>query len=183
MQHWAEFLFLLGLGVLIYLVRGIPVYINKKAENLAQKEDLRKLTEIAESIRAQFNRLNVVHRVQFEAEFKAYQALWSAAHDAVVAFIRWQSLTFETTTAEVIAFGEAQLAFANALKRNEPFIPEIVLREFKGLDELFVDVKIDYQSGLPTLPPAKSKGRTAIEEAEHRCVTAIKQRLSEILII
>src|SRR5438552_393707 len=105
----------IGVGLLVW--KYLPAYLSKKAENLATKEDLQRLTEIAERIRSAFAQVNTVHKVQFEAEFQAYQALWSAAHDVVVAHIRWQSLTFQTTEATVTAFGEAQLAFANAVKR------------------------------------------------------------------
>ena len=80
-----------GLGVLIYVVsKALPAYLAEKGKNVAAKKDLKRPTEIAERIRSQFAQANVVHRVQFEAEFQAYQALWSAAHDAVVAYIRWR---------------------------------------------------------------------------------------------
>jgi hypothetical protein len=184
MPDWTQFLLMVGVAILIYLVRvSLPGYIKRKAENLAQKQDLAELTRIAASINSKFDRSNVVHRVQFEAEFQAYQALWSTAHDAVVAHIRWQSLTFQATDATITAFGEAQLAFANSVKRYEPFVPEAVFREFKALDELFVDAKIDQQLEPLKAPIAKREARKAIDEAAQRCIAAIKQRLSETLVV
>src|SRR5438270_1525962 len=93
MEHWVQVLLFFCLALLIYFVRvTLPSYIQKKAENLAQKQDLRELTEIAERIRAQFDKVNVVHRVQFEAEFRAYQSIWLGAHNVFKEFIRLNSL-------------------------------------------------------------------------------------------
>jgi hypothetical protein len=174
----------LGVGWIAYVVsKSLPAYLAEKGKNLATKEDIHRLTEIAERIRSQFSQVNTVHRVQFEAEFQAYQALWSAAHDTVVAHIRWQSIAFETTTEKLEAFAIAHVAFANAVKRFEPFIPESVCKEFMALDELFVDAKMDVSLEGPKTPPAKSAARKAIDQAAQRCVAAIRTRLSEVLVI
>jgi len=63
-------------------------YIGAKAENLAQKEDLRDLTDIVERVRTQFERANLVHKVQFEAEFKACQDVWREANNTHREFVR-----------------------------------------------------------------------------------------------
>ena len=47
-------------------------------------------------------------------------------------------------------------------RHHEPFIPETLLREFKVLDELFVDAKIDHYSQVQKLPPDKTEARSAI---------------------
>ena len=173
-----------GIGWLIYIAsKSLPAYLAEKGKNLATKEDIKHLTEITERIRAQFSKVNTVHKVQFETEFQAYQALWSAAHDAVVAHIRWQSLTYPTTDAKIAAFGEAQLLFTNAVNRFEPFIPESVWKNFKVLDELFVDAKMDHQLAAPKNSTAKDAARKAVGEAAQQCATAIKTRLSEVLVV
>src|SRR2546429_322969 len=108
----------IGVGWVLYIVlKSLPAYLAKKGENLATKEDLKRLTEIAERIRSQFSQANTVHKVQFEAEFQAYQALWSAAHNAFVAHLRWQSLTFQTGEAEFQAFAATHIPFADCVVR------------------------------------------------------------------
>jgi methionyl-tRNA synthetase len=174
----------LSVAWLIYVVqKSVPAYLAQKGKNLATKEDLKPLTEIAERIRSHFSQANTVHKVQFEAEFQAYQALWSAAHSAVVAHIRWYSLTSQTTNADFEKFCVAQLAFADSAVRFEPFIPESVSTEFKALGELFTDAKIDNSSGIPKTPDAKMAERDAIRQAAQKCAAAIKTRLSEVLVV
>ena len=174
----------LGVAWLIYGVqKSIPAYLAEKGKNLATKEDLKRLTEIAERIRSQFSQANTVHKVQFEAEFQAYQALWSAAHDAFVAHLRWQSLTFQTGEVEFQAFAAAHIPFADCVVRFEPFIPESVWREFKALDEVFVDAKMDHSPGVPDMPSTKTAQREAIGQAKQKCAAAIKTRLSEVLVV
>jgi hypothetical protein len=72
-NDWKLLVILVTIGLSVLYLRK---YIGAKAENLAQKEDLRALTDIVEGVRAQFERANLVHRVQFEAEFRACQDVW-----------------------------------------------------------------------------------------------------------
>ena len=62
------------------VVLSPEIHSGRKAENLAQKEDLRAFTEIVEGVRAQFERAKRVHRAEFEAEFKACQDVWREAN-------------------------------------------------------------------------------------------------------
>jgi hypothetical protein len=175
---------LIGIGCLIYIVsKSLPAYLIKKGENLATKEDLQGLTEIAERIRSQFSQANTVHKVQFEAEFQAYQELWSAAHKAFVAHLRWQSLSFQTGQAEFQAFAAAHIPFADCVVRFQPFIPESVWNEFKALDEVFVDAKIDHTPGVTDTPSTRTAQREAIGQAKQKCVAAVRKRLSEVLVV
>lgn len=85
----AQLLTLCGLAFLIWVTRSyFPSYVKKKAENLATKEDLAVLTNIAERIRDQLSRANLVHRVQFEAEFRYYEKVWDATHRLFQWFVR-----------------------------------------------------------------------------------------------
>ena len=57
-------------------------------------------------------------------------------------------------------------------------IPETLLHEFKVLD-----AKIDHYSQVQKLPPDKTEARSAINDAVQRCIAAIRQRLSETLMV
>ena len=80
MSDWKLFVIVAAIGVGVFYLRN---YVRKKAENLARKEDLKDLTDIVERVRAQFERANLVHRVQFEAEFRVCQDLWRDANKAL----------------------------------------------------------------------------------------------------
>src|SRR5439155_1234561 len=106
-------------------------YIGAKAENLAQKEDLRDLTDIVERVRTQFERANLVHKVQFEAEFKACQDVWREANNTHQEFVRLFSLVFgKPTPLQRGTFISAQLAFADALEAGKPFMNQAVWKAF-----------------------------------------------------
>ena len=180
-------LLLLLVLLVAWLIRAVsktlPAYFAEKGKNLATKEDLKQLTEIAERIRSDFSKVNTVHRVQFEAEFKSYQELWVAAQNVMASHIRWQSLTFDSTNADLLEFGKTQLAFTEAVVRSQPFIPEFVFSEFRTLEEIFVSVKSAHQTGVPKTNSSIVADRTAISEARQKCGAAIKKRLSEVLVI
>ena len=89
--------------------------VGAKAENLAQKEDLRALTDIVEGVRAQFERANLVHRVQFEAEFRACQDVWREANNTHREFVRLYPVAFgKPTPFQRGKFINAQQAFPDA---------------------------------------------------------------------
>jgi hypothetical protein len=174
----------LGTGWLIHFVKnGLPAYLAEKGKNLATKEDVGHLTDIVERVRLQFSHVSTVHKVQFEAEFQAYQALRSAGHSVHVSYIRWRSLTFESPPDAINDFGKKQMAFAEAVVCHEPFVPEFVWSKFKVLDELYVDVKIDARMGDLRIPADHREERKAILEAEQQIVEAIKQRLASVLVV
>jgi hypothetical protein len=85
MNDWNLLVILGAIGLSWFFLRK---YIGRKAENLAQKEDLRHLTDIVERVRTQFERANLVHRVQFEAEFRACQDVWREANNTHREFVR-----------------------------------------------------------------------------------------------
>jgi hypothetical protein len=88
-NDWKLLVILVTIGLSVLYLRK---YIGAKAENFAQKEDLRALTNIVEGVRAQFERVNLVHRVQFEAEFRACQDVWREANNAHREFVDFSLL-------------------------------------------------------------------------------------------
>jgi hypothetical protein len=174
---WIDVLVILSLG-------GLIVYINKKAKNLAQKQDLEKLTEIVERIRAQFDRINVVYRIQFEAEFKAYQEMSRTAHDVFREFIRLNPAMESVgsrTNEQLKKLGDAQLAFTDALEGCKPFVPDQVWKVFYDFEGLIINEK---SRGLTEMPnETRSQNRRAVELAFEQCAAEIKKRLSELLVV
>ena len=175
-------LLLMGVGFLIYLVQwSLPKYINRKAENLAQKQDLEELTRIAANINSKFDRSNVVHRVQFEAEFRHYQDVWTAAHKTLMYFVRLYPVVggLRTFTEQHFSeFVETQLSFAQALEACKPFIPDAVWKEFYDFEDLMIEAKA---RGLSAIDAQQHRKRA--NQAFERCAAAIKMRLSDTLVV
>ena len=129
------------------MVFSPEVHRGESEKNLAQKEDLRHLTDIVEGVRARFERANLVHRVQFEAEFRACQDVWRQANNTHQEFVRLFPLLFgKPTPLQRGKFTNAQLAFSEALDAGKPFMNETVLKaffEFENSMIVWKDVEIN----------------------------------------
>src|SRR4029077_5059240 len=136
-NDWKLLVILVTIGLSVLYLRK---YIGAKAENLAQKEDLRALTDIVEGVRAQFERANLVHRVQFEAEFRACQNVWREANNTHREFVRLFPVAFgKPTPFQRGEFISAQLAFADAFGGVE------TLYEPNGVEGVLRIRKLDYR--------------------------------------
>lgn len=177
-----ETVLVIGVPLLVWLVCfAAPKYIEERVKGLAQKADLKDIREITERIRSQFDRGNVVHQVQFEAEFKSYQEIYLAAHHAVVAHIKWRSVTFDTGQKQLGDFSDAQLAFVHLLEGCSPFIPEHILTAFRKLDELFINAKMNDALKDHKSIEAMKADRKAIDEAAQACAVQIRERLQSLV--
>ena len=184
LQGASTFLMTLGTGWIIFIVsKSLPAYLAEKSKNLATKEDIHHLTATVEKVRAQFSHINTVQRVQFEAEFEAYKALWVAGQTAVVAYIRWMSLSTSSEDGMQKKYVESQFALSEAVVIYQPFIPDSVHATFKVLEELILEPKYDDHLRHPRMPADHSKERKAIYEAQRLCGEAIKSRLEEVRVV
>ena len=122
---------------------SIPKYLEEKAKNLAQKEDLDLLTEIVEGVKKRFERGTIVYRAQFEVEFARMQEIWkSARHLDRIFTDAFPHPEFASTSIEKFTiFKDAQIAFIDALDGSRPFIPLAVFDAFMKFDDLMVDAK------------------------------------------
>jgi hypothetical protein len=182
----AAFLLILGaLAFLIYSVRAyLPAYIRRKAENLAQKEDLRVLTDITERIRSQFDKVNVVHRIQFEAEFRHYQDLWRALHMGWTQFVRLFPVNRHLPQPDQSIFDSflaAQLQYAQALDDCKPFIPEDIWGAFHEFDLMLIEAKARGLSG--TAVTDVREYRKEVRKVLEGCAEKIRTRLATLLVV
>lgn len=80
-----NFLCLLGIGGLAYLLKSsLPTYFNKKAENLATRQDIAKITDEVERVRSQYafllEELRARHQLRaaaIERRLEAHQQVYS----------------------------------------------------------------------------------------------------------
>ena len=177
MNDWKLLVILAAIGLSWFFLRR---YIGVKAENLAQKEDLRDLTDIVERVRAQFETANLVHRVQFEAEFRACQDVWRHAHNTHREFVRLFPLAFgKPTPLQRGAFISAQLAFADALEAGKPFMNQTVWKAFFEFENSVITWK-----DVEMIPKESTKeSREAARLHLERCAEEIRKRFSELLVV
>jgi len=177
MNDWKLFVILAAIGLSWFFLRK---YIGAKAENLAQKEDLRALTNIVEGVRAQFERANLVHRVQFEAEFRACQDVWREANNTHREFVRLFPLLFgKPTPLQRGNFISAQLAFAEALDAGKPFMNQTVWKAFFEFENSMIVWKDVEMIPKESTKESREEARLGLD----RCAEEIRKRFSELVVM
>lgn len=148
-------------------------FVSKKAENLAQKQDLADLTTIVERVKSQFERANAVEQIKLEKEFSACVSTWAEACDAHREFCRLFPLAIlgpqPNNQAEV--FGRAQLKFSSTLEANRPFMHDAVWSAFEKFD---VEMCVWKNQELPM--SLRGETRTIVRNALDKCNQEIKRR-------
>ncbi len=156
-------------------------YVKRKAYNLAQKQDLDELTRIVEKVRSDFSKTKLVHRVQFEAEFRYYEKIWQAVvalYDEVILLMPAPAL--ELARSEQFSKTKTQqIAYSRILADSKPFISAEVWEVLKEFEV------------LPTQPITGTRGAVfdaaasmeAAREKRNRCADAIRKRLETALVV
>jgi hypothetical protein len=177
MSDWKLFVIVAAIGLGVFYLRN---YVSAKAKNLAQKEDLRALTDIVEGVRAQFERANMVHRVQFEAEFRACQDVWREANNTHQEFVRLFSLLFDKPTPlQRGKFISAQLAFSQALEAEKPFMNQAVWKAFLEFESSMIVWKDVEMIPKESIKESREEARLNLE----RCAEEIRKRFSQLLVM
>jgi len=177
LNDWKLLLILAAIGLSWFFLRK---YIGAKAKNLAQKEDLQDLTDIVERVRAQFERANLVHRVQFEAEFRACQDVWRDAHNTHREFVRLFSIAFgKPTPLQRGEFIKAQVAFTDALEAGKPFMNQAVWNAFSKFEDSVIVWKDVEMIPKESIKESREEARLGLE----RCAEEIRKRFSELLVV
>ena len=86
----------------------------------------------------------LVHRVQFEAEFRASQDVWRVAHETFREFVRLFPLSVGVPEeGQRAKFVDAQLALANTLEGCRPFVSPVVYKACYDFEDLMIPWKDD----------------------------------------
>jgi hypothetical protein len=177
MNDWNLLVILAAIGLSVLYLRK---YIGAKAENVAQKEDLRALTDIVEGVRAQFERAKLVHRVQFEAEFRACQDVWREANNTHREFVRLFPLLFgKPTPLQRGNFISAQQAFTQALEAGKPFMNQTVWKAFFEFENSMIVWKDVEMIPKESTKESREEARLGLE----RCAEEIRKRFSELHVV
>jgi hypothetical protein len=175
-----EFIFLTLLITLATLY--LRKFVAAKAENLAQKQDLKDLTMIVERVKSQFERANAMHKLQLETEFSACVNTWREASLAHKEFSRIHlatrvssELVKEHIAKRAKLFTHAQHKFTDTLRANQPFMREDVWKAFADL-ELALTAWRDSSERVPS--PLQSEARERARRALDECNRRIKNRFA-----
>jgi hypothetical protein len=120
----AALLLLVANAIVTTLAGAAAVYVNRKAKNLATKEDIAAITRSIGEVKHDFAKRIVVHRLQAGLEVRAYRRLWAALIE----------MDAEHETVDAPIQGDtAYTRFAKTLYTCSPFLDEAV---FDYLEEI-----------------------------------------------
>jgi len=77
-----------SIGLFFLLKHFIPKYFEKKAENLATKEDIGEITTIVESIKQQNNKELELIKSELSLKTKAQQAIYDDEREAIIEYLK-----------------------------------------------------------------------------------------------
>jgi hypothetical protein len=118
---------LAGLGVVI------SKYLEEKTKNLATKQDVGEITAQIESIKTQYAKRSLVHKLSFEKEFEILSELWRALVELRGATLNLRPVfdhydlketEEERKQKRLSLFGEKFNTFAGIVDKNRPFYPQ-----------------------------------------------------------
>jgi hypothetical protein len=210
---------LVGFAVVVLLAKKyLPAYAAKKAENLATKEDIGQITDTVERVkaahaadierlksaleheraerRAADERINHIHRVQFETEFRVLSEIWAALAlvRARVGMVRpAMRIVEEGETDEqrlertFNAFVEAKNDFVKKVDFNMPFYPQNLHDALSNIIKLLGAEYLDVKGTEPDQQNAEwwhrgSENFTAINQRVENVATLIRERLASLVV-
>ena len=168
-----------------WLVRGwIPAYLDAKARNLAQKEDLKALTTIGEGVKLLFQHDAAVCRAQFETEFSLMKSLWEDSRILQRAFVEAYPLSgFSSQSKETFSvFVEKQIAFLDRLEGSRPFVAKHVFDAFMIFDTIVTDAKMSISVlGLDSYPDSEIRTlRNDVDASFDTIEVSVRRRIEEL---
>ena len=168
-----------------WLIRGwIPAYLEAKARNLAQKEDLKAPTTIGESVKHLFQHDATVCRVQFETEFALMKSLWENSRILQRAFVEAYPLSgFSSQSKDTLAlFIEKQTAFLDRLEGSRPFVAKYVFEAFMIFDTIVTDAKMTIGAlGLESFADNEIRTiRKDVVDSFDTIEVSVRQRIEEL---
>jgi len=147
----------------------LPSYLAEKGKNLASKEDVEELTRKVEGVRTQYlselerlrfdlGRASLVHKAQYETEFRVYEEIWQRVIDVQRTVVALRPMFDQVDPKEsdeerrnrrLQEFVEPFNAMQAAIWKSKPFYSATVHRELQELSHLIRRESLDYQHGDP----------------------------------
>jgi hypothetical protein len=167
---------LAALNLILLLWKGyFETYLKRKAENLATKEDVAKLTHLAEEVKASFTKRGIVFKAQFDFEFQSCLHLWKSACELRRAYERARAFKVNNqVTAETKAFADAELKYTSELNEALPFIDGCVGDKLRRLHETLALHRGGVDNDLPRINYAMEECKNAITARLHELSAATR---------
>lgn len=151
--QWLTFLGVVGLGLYF------RSYLKKKAENLATKEDVSKITKQVESMKATIGAQLYIHQVRYQNEFNILMDLTEKLVElrdsalvlrSVVDYVDASEAEEDRKRKRLKRYQEAALAFYKLYETRKPFYPDEIYNGIKELDRVVWKEVVQYKNRLPS---------------------------------
>lgn len=142
---------IIGLGLLSIYLR---IYVNKKAENLATKEDVQEITKLAESMKASINSRLHVNQTRYNKEYELLHELTEK-----IVSLKNKTLSLRPTVDFANAkakeekgerlkeFYEANRQLYLIMENNRPFYPEKIYKKLAEISNISWKEKTQFTRG------------------------------------
>ena len=199
-----QVLIFLGLGCIIFFRKYFLSYLEKKAENLATKEDISEITDKIESVKHDYagqlestkaelsNQINT-YSYRYEKEYDVLTELTALLVDVKDACIRLRPLldTQDTSKPEheikmerLEALFEARKSLYSIREKKRPFYPQEIYEAVLDIDRLVHKESFNYKYKSPLNDDKfqdywdeAEKNQTAIVDKAERAMKVIRERV------
>lgn len=165
----------------------------KEIENLRTQAQ-----EGLERLKAKGEKSLHIHRLQFETEFRAYQEIWKALSEAILATLKLRPMLDypdpnegedERKARKLVEYGERVTACKNTIRQYYPFLPKPVATEIETLLQIFGEEQLEFEGGPEEFAKRSEYWKSAranqgkIIEQSDRIRDAIQKRIGLLEII
>lgn len=136
---WALFFQFLQTPLILATLTGFWVivskYLEEKSKNLATKQDIGDITSQIESIKIQYTKQSLVHKLSFEKEFEILSELWKALVELrgatqslrpIFDYTNPHETEEERKRNRIQPFAESFTNIGSIVDKNRPFYPQSI---------------------------------------------------------
>jgi len=151
-----DFAFALPVFVVLYVIikKSLQKYLDEKAKNTASKEDIAKITNEIERVKASYTQRFHSWKHQFEKEYVILEEVWSSVWETqafVKALIRELPMDMDEKEKRdgLLKFRENEYLdsankFKEAILQKKPFIPPDVYEACAAIKDLIAEIQTDF---------------------------------------
>lgn len=182
---------IVGLIIGFFAHRFLPSYMNEKGKNLATKEDIEKITKIAETTKALVSSKLYVNQTRYIKEYELLEELSEKLVDLQLATMRLRPIMDYADQGEseeerrhkrIEAYNKAGHKFYLLKERKKPFYPESIHKQLKKFeDETWKEI-VAYKHGDKSSSQywkEAQKNAWSIEEATKKALEEVRKRIQD----
>ncbi len=140
----------------------LPAYFEEKGKNLADKEDIRVITEKIEAVRTEYAKQLHVYQLTFGKEFEILYEAWQKLIDVrraaqglrpLLDHINPNEPDEERKKKRLHIFSESHRAFIDVVEKNQPFYPKDIYASLYDIAMITYDEADEYAVRDPERRP------------------------------